>query len=64
MVPQVPHITAMEDDFLLSETNIEGTIFDPEYMQRVFEASQVGLWFWAHEAYWDWVAEENRRHHC
>jgi len=52
----VPHITAMEDDPLLSETNVEGTIFDPEYMLRVFAASQVGLWFWAHEAYWDWLA--------
>ena len=46
----------MEDDFLLSETNVEGTIFDPEYMLRVFAATQVGLWFWAHEAYWDWLA--------
>ena len=52
-----PHyMTGMEDDFLLSETNVEGTFFDPEYMLRFWEAQQVGLWFWAHEAYWDWVA--------
>jgi len=51
----------MKDDFLLTELNVEGTFFDPEYMLRYWEAQQVGLWFWAHEPYWDQLAEVEKR---
>jgi len=57
----VLHITPMKDDFLLTELNVEGTFFDPEYMLRYWEAQQVGLWFWAHEPYWDQLAEVEKR---
>jgi hypothetical protein len=57
-----PHyITAMEDDPLLSETNVEGTWMDPKYMLRYWEAQHVGLWHWAYEPYWDWIAEVEKR---
>jgi hypothetical protein len=56
-VRQVPHIAGMTDELindpLLTETNVEGTWMDPNYMLAFWEAQRVGLWFWQHELYWD-----------
>ena len=66
----VDYIGEMSDDrdplFLLTELDVEGTWMDPAYMQRVWEAQKVGLWFWAHEAYWDQFAHQTQksRPHC
>ena len=45
-----------EQLLLPTELNVEGTCFDPEYMLRLKRNSEVGLWVWAHEPYWDWLA--------
>ena len=49
-------MTAMTD--WITETDIEGTIFDPEYL--LAQATHIGLWYWAHETYWDWVASNEK----
>ena len=37
----------MDDIDLLSETNVEGSLFDPEEMERLRAASMQGLWHWS-----------------
>jgi hypothetical protein len=52
---------------LLTETDVEGTWMDPEYLWRFWEAQRVGLWVWAEEwqpYYWDQFVHEKSRPHC
>ena len=35
------------DDPLLSETNVEGSLFDPREMERLYEETHRGLWQWS-----------------
>ena len=62
------HITAMKDDFLLSETNVEGTSFDADYYWRWIEAQRVGLWQWQDWEtalmYRDWPPNRKAAPHC
>jgi hypothetical protein len=37
----------LPDSMWMSETDIEGTFFDPEYMLRHWEETRGTLWFWA-----------------
>jgi hypothetical protein len=41
------------DAHWLSETDVEGTCMDVGYYARWIAAKYSGLWFWAHETYWD-----------
>jgi hypothetical protein len=41
------------DEHWLSETDVEGTCMDAAYYARWIAAKYSGLWFWAHETYWD-----------
>jgi hypothetical protein len=34
------------DDPLLTETNVEGSLFDPREMERLWRETHQGLWFW------------------
>ena len=34
------------DPFAPSEMNVEGTIFDADYIGELWRAQQVGLWAW------------------
>jgi hypothetical protein len=54
----------MIDDPLLSEWDVEGTWFDPDYVLRYWEAQRTGLWFWDHQLYWDQAAEVAERLRC
>jgi hypothetical protein len=36
----------MIDDPLLSETNVEGSLFDPTVMAELKRKHETGLWFW------------------
>ena len=47
------YITGMTDEFddpLLSETNVEGSLFDPAVMEELKRKHEQGCWFW----YDDW----------
>ena len=51
-------IRMTDRDFLLLPSELfgfEGTLLDPNWpeVRGIFK----GLWFWAHEPYWDWLAE-------
>ena len=43
---KVHYVTGMIDDPLLSETNVEGSLFDPATMARLYEETHRGLWVW------------------
>jgi hypothetical protein len=40
----VHYMTRMDDT--ITETDVEGTIFDPEHMAALQAALMTGLWFW------------------
>lgn len=36
----------LDDPFAPSEMNVEGSLFDPKVMARLWEETHQGLWFW------------------
>ena len=49
-------IHKLEDDPLLTEINFEGSLFDPREMERLWEKTHQGLWFWSD---WEMVMAYN-----
>ena len=52
-MPYIPDMTDELDEHWLSETDVEGTCMDVEGYAAWIVAKYSGLWFWAHETYWD-----------